>query len=372
MKKIYFIISVLLFALAVRTVSADVVETKSGAKIIGKVTMIDGSTVVVDTDFAGVIKIKQSDVVSITTDAAANIRLATGTVLQGTVAGEGAGAVTITSADGAIRTTVDKIVTTWAPSAKDPEIVALQRGWAYEAGLDIVGKTGNSEQLGTGFNFRATLNGPQDKLMFYTAYDRQVTEGQKSADQLKAGVDYQNSFSGRYSWYLRDEAGFDRVKLIGFGNVAAFGLGYDMVKQPKHMLTGRVGVAHRFESYRVDPIEFQKRIDALLPVTATDAQKTEFKRIATKESVNSAGLDVGLTHSLELTSFRIVNRVSYIPAFSDFSDYRFLHESFIELPLASIMWKIRMGVVNDYTSKVAHGKRRLDTTYFTRLMLSWK
>jgi len=367
MKKIYLITSVLLFALAVRTVSADVVETKTGAKIVGKVTQIDGTSVVVDTDYAGTVKIKQSDVTNITTDALANIRLSSGTVLQGTVAGEGAGAVIITSADGSIRTSVDKIVTTWSPLDKDPEVIALQRGWAYEAGVDIAGKTGNSEQLGTGFSFRATLNGPQDKLQFYTAYDRQVTEGTKSADQFKAGVDYQNSFSGRYSWYLRDEAGFDRVKLIDFANVAAFGLGYDVIKKPKQTLTGRVGVAHRFESYRVDPVYYATLVPPVGTYTPDQA-----KRLATKESVNQAGLDVGLSHSLELKEFHVVNRVSYIPAFADFADYRLIHESFIELPMHSTMWKVRMGVANDYTSKPAIGKRRLDTTYFTRLMLSWK
>ena len=349
MKKRCLIVSALLISLVVQAVSADVVEIKNGAKIIGKVTRIDGTSVVVDTDFAGTITIKQGDVTAITTDTPANIRLASGTVLLGTLVSEGAGALVIKGSDGSIHTSVDKVVTTWAPTAKDPEVVALQRAWAYEAGVDIVGKTGNSEQLGTGFHFRATLAGPQDKLQFYTAYDRQVTEGQKSADQFKAGIDYQCSFSGRYSWYLRDEAGFDRVQLVDFSNVAAAGLGYDFIKKPKQTLTGRFGLAHRFESYRMDPI-----------------------LLTTKERVNAAGLDFGLNHTLELKNVSIVNRLSYIPTFADFTDYRFVHESFFELPLASPMWKLRSGVENDYTSKPAQGKKRLDTTYYTRFMLSWK
>jgi len=370
MKKRCLIVSVLLLSLAGPIVSADVVETKNGAKIVGKVTLIDGSAVVVDTEYAGTVKIKQSDVTAITTDTPANIRLASGTVLQGTLTSEGAGALVIAGSDGSLHTSVDKVVTTWAPTAKDPEVVALQRAWAYEAGVDVVGKTGNSEQLGTGFRFRATLTGPQDKLQFYSAYDRQVTEGQKSADQLKAGVDYQNSFSGRNSWYVRDEAGFDRVKLIDFSNVAAAGLGYDFIKKPKETLTGRIGFAHRFESYRVDPVLYATYVDPLRVGGPLDPDQA--RRLATKESVNSAGLDVGLSHSLELKEFRIVNRLSYIPAFSDFSDYQATHESYIELPLTDPMWKVRMGVENDYTSKPSPGRRRLDTTYFTRLVLNWK
>ncbi|MBL9200723.1 MAG: hypothetical protein JNL39_09470, partial [Opitutaceae bacterium] len=49
--------------------SADVVETKNGAKIVGKVVKIDAGTVSVDTAFAGTIAIKQSEVASISTDA---------------------------------------------------------------------------------------------------------------------------------------------------------------------------------------------------------------------------------------------------------------------------------------------------------------
>lgn len=364
------IASLLLLALAGSVVSADVVETKDGARIVGKVTAIDGSSVAVDTAYAGTVKVKQSEVVLISTEAANNIRLSSGTVLQGTLAGSGGGVLTITGPDGSIQSSVDRIVATWAPGTKDPEVVALQRAWAYEAAVDVVGKTGNSEQLGTGFSFRAVLAGPQDKLEFYSAYDRQVTEGEISADQFKAGVDYQNSFAGHYSWYLRDEAGFDRVKLIEFSNIAAAGLGYDFIKKPKHTFTGRVGVAHRFESYRVDPEIYGGLVDPAR--VGGPVPEDQARRLATKENVNSAGLDVGLAHALELKNFSIVTRISYVPAFNDFSDYRAQHETYIQLPLANPSWKVRVGVSNDYTSKAAVGRRRLDTTYFSRLVLTWK
>lgn len=375
MKTAKIIAGILLLALAGSRALADVVETKDGARIVGKITQIDGTTVVVDTGFAGAVKIKQSEVVTITTDVASNIRLSSGTVLQGTLAGAGGGAVTVTGVDGSIQTTVDKVVTTWAPGAKDPEIVAMQRAWTYEAAVDVVGKSGNSEQLGTGFSFRAVLAGRQDKLEFYTGYDRQVTEGSISADQFKAGVDYQNSFAGNYAWYVRDEAGFDRVKLIEFSNVAAAGFGYDFIKKPKHTFTGRLGLAHRFESYQPDVDDLTTRV-AEYALTHSEAEvkaaDAELRRLSTKESVNSAGLDVSLSHSYEAKTFSIVTRINYVPTFNDFADYHALHETYLQLPLANPAWKIRMGVVNDYTSKVSSGHRRLDTTYYTRLALSWK
>lgn len=322
---------------------ADVVETKNGARLVGKVTKISDGIVAMKTDFAGDLVVKQSEVTHITTDEPVTVRLASGTVLQGRIGGE-AGAVTITGPDGQLTTKVEKVAATWPAGAEDPEIAALRRHWAYEAALDVTGKTGNKEQLGTAVSARATLKTAQDTLQFYTAYDRQVADGAKSADQFKAGSDYQNNFAGRRSWYVRDEGGFDRVKDIDLYNVVAAGVGYDVIKAPKHTLTGRTGLSYRYEGYRN-------------PAT---------------EDVSSAGLDIGLNHEWEFTHAKLVNRLSYVPTFEDFTNYRLTHESFFELPLALQFWKLRLGVSNDYNSKPGTAVEKLDTTYFTRMVLTWQ
>ncbi|WP_404424639.1 YdiY family protein [Nibricoccus sp. IMCC34717] len=336
--------AITLVAAAASSTWADVIETKSGARITGKVKSIDGTTIVVATDFAGDIKVKQSEVVSLTTDAPLNIRLASGTTLQGVIKPEGEKAIQITGSDGAVTTSVDKVAATWAPGAKDPAVASLERTWAYEAAVDVTGKTGNKEQLGTAFSFRATLATAQDTLQFYSAYDRQITDGTKSADQFKAGVDYANNFSGKYSWYARDEGGFDRVKNIQLFNVAAAGFGYDVIKEANHMLTFRAGLAFRYEGY------------------ATTGN----------EALKSAGLDFGLNHKYVFDFGTLVNRLTYVPTFEDFSNYRATHESYLELPLAAADWKVRLGISNDYNSKPTPGVDKLDTTYFTRLVLNWK
>lgn len=330
-------------AFGAANLSADVVETKSGARIIGKVTKIDGGAVTVSTDYAGAITIKQSEVAGITTDGPIAVRLASGTRVDGKVTTSG-GTVQVAGAEGSISTTVDKVAASWAAGGKDPAVAALERGWAYEAAVDVAGKTGNKEQLATGFSFRATLAGSQDTLQFYSAYDRQVSDGVKSADQFKAGVDYANNFSGRYSWYMRNEGGFDRVKDIELYDVAAAGLGYDFIKEAKQLLTGRAGVSFRYAGYK-------------------NPKTTDVK---------SAGLDFGLAHRLQLDNAVLVNRISYVPTFDDFSNFVLTHESSLELPLLSTQWKVRLGVANDYNSKPGKGVERLDTTYFTRLVLSWK
>lgn len=324
-------------------VAADVVETKNGARLIGAVTKIEDGTVFLKTDYAGELKIKQGEVTGITTDAPIAVRLASGTILTGKVTTE-AGAVQIAGSDGQLSTKVDKVAASWPAGEEDPQIAATRRHWAYEAALDVTGKTGNKEQVGTAVSARATLKTPQDTLQFYTAYDRQVADGAKSADQFKAGVDYQNNFSGKKSWYVRDEGGFDRVKDIDLYNVAAVGVGYDVIKEAKHLLTTRIGVSYRYEGYG-DP---------------------------TSEDVSSAGLDIGLNHEWEFTNSKLVNRIALVPAFEDLGKFRLTHESFYEMPLVAPFWKLRVGVSNDYNSQPGDGVERLDTMYFTRLVLSWK
>lgn len=323
---------------------ADTVDTRGGAHLTGKITKIADGTVYLHTDYAGDIAIKQSEVTGFATDEPIAVRLASGTRLDGRVAPAAGGALQIGGPDGTLTTDVPRIAATWEAGGEDPAMVALHRHWTYEAAVDVNGKTGNHEQLGTEASFRAVLKTPQDELQFYSGYNRQVTDHQKSADQFKAGADYAAHFSERNSWYVRDEGGFDRVKDIVFYDIAAAGFGHDFIKQPKHTLTGRAGLSYRFDDY---------------------------KNPATTD-VNSLGADFELSHEWVFCISRLVNQLTYVPAFENLNNFVISHESFYEIPLADPAWKLRLGVSNDYNSKPGAGVKRLDTTYFTRLLLDWQ
>jgi hypothetical protein len=331
----------LLALVSAGTAIADTVEIKNGARIIGKVTKIEGGSVVVSTDFAGTLIIKQSEVASLATDAPIAVRLASGTRFDGRVTAGQGGSIQIAGSDGTISTTVDKVAASWAAGKVDP---AVDRHWTYEASVDVSGKTGNKEQVGTAGEVRAVLKTTQDTLQFYSAYNRQISDGAKAADQFKAGLDYANNFAGRYSWYVRDEGGFDRVKDVELYNIAAAGAGFDIIKKPLQTMTGRLGLSYRYEGYKN-------------PLTA---------------DVKSAGLDVGLNNEMQFGDSKLVTRLAYVPAFDDFSAYRATHESYYQIPLTNPNWKLRIGVSNDYNSKPPPGVDRLDTAYFTRLVLNWQ
>ena len=318
-------------------VMADVIETKDGARLVGTVVGINGGKITLKTSYAGDIQVAQSEVASLTMDNELAIRLENGTTLQGSIASSGEGAIAIDGGSGQFQAPVTDV------AATDPAIIALQRKWSYEASLDVTGKSGNSENFGSALSFSAVLDGKDDRLAFYTNYNQQESEGLTSADQFKAGVDYANSFKGALSWYVRNEAGFDRLKAIDFYDVAGAGFGYKVISKDNQSLTLRGGLSFRHEAY-ANPLS---------------------------DDLSSLGMDFGLAHSYKWDNMKMNNSLTFVPSFEDFADYRVTHDSHFEMPLKSGPWKIRVGISNDFRSEPQAGFEELDTTWYTRMVLSW-
>jgi len=337
------LLALALGSIAITRASADLIVTTNGAQIVGKITLIHGGDVSVSTEYAGDIKIKQSKIVSITTDRPVAVKLTSGTRIDGVVTPNPSGGLEITSPDGIVNTSLPKVAATWTAGDEDPDVIALRRHWVYEADVDIEGKNGNHNQLGTDLAFKAKVVSPTDTLAFATEYNRQVTDGAKSSDQFRAGVDYADNFSDRSTWFVRDEAGFDRVMEIRFYDIAAAGLGYAFVKTSDETLTGRAGLSYRYDDY-------------ITPGTPL---------------LSSPGADFEIDHALKLPHSQLTNHIAFVPAFNNFSDYFITHQSAYEIPLANPAWKLKFGIENDYNSKPPKGVKTLDTTYFTRLVLNW-
>ncbi|MBI5382080.1 MAG: DUF481 domain-containing protein [Opitutae bacterium] len=346
-KSIQHLLALLCAAFLNTALLADVVETKNGAKLVGKITKIDSGAITLSTTYAGDLAIKQTEVASIATDAPIAVRLASGTRIDGKVSTTD-GIIQVASKDGTVSTSIDKVAASWAAGGEDPQIVAMRRHWTFQTSADVVGKQGNTKSTGIGLGFVAALVSPQDALKFYGAYDYATTTSAtgvktKSADATKGGVDYSSFFSEKYGWFVRSELGKDSVAAINLRSTTDAGGTYRLIKNTSQSLVGRLGAGYRFESYSVGP------------------------------NNQGAVLSTGLSHSYAFSNYTsIVTDLQYLPAFKNFADYRFLHDSALELPLGPDFWKLRLGVNNQYTSKPVLLREKLDTTYYTRLLLNWK
>jgi len=324
---------------------ADEVETIDGSTIRGKVIASDDGTVKVQTDFGGVVSIKQDQVKSIKTEDPIHVALKDGTSTEGTLSTSGS-ALRVTTPTGTLSTETGALTAVWRDGDKSPSdkaLDALRRKWSYQVAFDLNGKQGNTERMSIGASFAAVLQSPDDRLAFTGRYARADEDGNVTQDEASGGVDYSNFFTDRMSWYVRTELGFDRTKNLDLRSQTAAGLGYNFVKQEKWSLQGRVGVNYRFESYTDD------------------------------DDFDAAGLDLGLNNSYEFAWGRLTNTITFTPAFNDFSNFVLLHDSAVELPLGTgQFWKLRVGVRNDYTSDPPDATlEKHDWSYYSQLVLSW-
>ncbi len=334
-------------ALLVSAVSADVIVTKGGSTINGKILGIDGGKIKVATDFAGEITVDQAQVASLNTDEPIYLTLEDGSTYLGPVSGDASG-LSISSDNGQASTTVAKVTESWKPGEKSPtelrnaaEIKKLQRKWAYEAAFDLTGKSGNKSSTGMGTQFRATLAGKEDTLAFFASADFQEVDGDKSADDARGGVDYSNNFGKNYNWYVRSEFGYDAIKDIDQLFTVSGGFGYVFTDNETRKLSVRGGLGYLSENY------------------------------GSKEDTSAASLDLGLSHKETLKWGTWVNRATFTPTVEDFGNFRFLYDTSLELPLKSDGWSIRTGLNFDYNSEVVGNEKELDTTYYVRMVLKW-
>lgn len=334
--------------LAGSALAADRIELTDGSLVYGKLVSAEGGKLKVETAFAGVIEITQARVKSFSTDEAVHVQLAAGSTVLGKVQAT-EGGIAVVAGDGQLSAATGKVTAVWRTGADSPEsraakeaVAKAQRKWAYEASVAVAGRTGASQKFGADVGFKATLASAQDKLVFTLAEQEARDNGVKTADRQFGGVDYSSFFSPDNGWYVRSSLEKDAIKALDLRSTSAFGFSRKLIKKDHQDLEFRCGFNYLHETY---------------------TNNTSFA---------SPGLDLALLHSIQFDGWKMVNSLSYTPAFKEFSNYRAHHESAVELPLGASLWKLKLGVANDYNSQPPAGTVRLDTTYFTSLLLSWQ
>jgi len=329
--------------MGVSVATADLVRTKDGAQLMGTITLIDKGIIHLDTPYAGTLQIKQDQVASFESDEPRVLRLQSGTVMAGPVKGSEDGSIRIRSEDGILETNTTKVAAAWSPGSEDPEVIRNRRDWRFDASVDLTGKDGNTDKFRLGTSFDAKLKGPDDELAFFFDYEQAEEEGNKTEDRVAGGASYESFFHGVYGWYVRTELEADAIDNVDLRSTSGAGLSYRVINKDHQTLVFRSGLGYRYTAYDNDT-----------------------------ENESSATLDFGLAHTYRFSNrLYMENDLTFVPAIDDFSTYRVVHDSGIEIPVGSgENWKIRMGVRNEYESEPATDEN-LDTSYYTRMIYSW-
>ena len=330
--------------------SLDHIETLDGGTVTGIIKQISNDTIVLSTDYAGEIILQRNKVRGFSSEQPLSVRLKSGTVLIGLVTHQQDGKLVIVASDANLTTQFSSISESWMPNKKDPKMVRLEkehnaalRKWSYDAGADITGRKGNSEEFGVAINVAAKLVGKDDSLLFYGSLNQAEQQGIDNTDEIIVGSEYTSYSEEPWGWYIRSELERDDFEGIDLRALFGSGLNYRPFNSLEHSLELRAGFGYRHESFLDGGTE------------------------------QSPTLDFGLAHNWQFTTWgRIKNNLTFAPAISDFGDYLITHDSGIEIPLGlSDYWQLRLGLRHDYKSLPAAGRQSLDTSYYSRLQLAW-
>lgn len=347
MKKILWIFSFVLVA----SVFADEVRLEDGTLLKGAIKSVGVDHLELETSFAGTVSLDRTKVTGFSTDEPLFVRLLSGAVMPGKVTSSEQGYVKITGVDGTLDAPLTSVQQGWIQPENDPEILAreqavkdLQRTWKYQVAANVSGKSGNTDEKSMGGDFSATLAGKNDELKFYASYSRQESNGEKTTDERKAGMRYTSYFNDPWGWYVRQELEGDEFENIKLRSVTAGGISRRFVDKDHYKLSANAGTSYRYETYK-------------------DGSPDN----------DSIGLDFGLQHFYRWENrFEINNELSYIPSLEDFANYLITQNSWLDFPLGdSKLWKVRVGLRNDYNSRPGGSKKKQDTTYYSSLVAEW-
>jgi putative salt-induced outer membrane protein YdiY len=342
----------LAFSVAITTpvYALDHVETLDGGMLTGTIKSISETSITLVTSYAGELVLKREQIKGFNTESPVFVRLKSGTTLAGQVSHNGNGELVITGEDATMTTNTVAIEESWLPDHNDPQIVraekqrdALKRKWSYDAGVDIAGKKGNSDEFSASVNLGATLKSKEDTLKFYASVEKASKNGTDTSDEMIFGSEYTAYFTDPWGWYVRGEIERDDFENLDLRTLVGGGLNYRVFNDDTHSLELRSGVGYRYESFNNGLNE------------------------------SSPTLDFGLDHHWQFASWAdMTNKLTYAPAFDDFGDYLITHDSGINIPIGfSQYWNLRLGLRNDYKSLPTGNRKHLDSSYYSRLQLKW-
>jgi putative salt-induced outer membrane protein YdiY len=336
--------------------SGDTILLNDGSQLVGTIEQIHGGKLAIVTDFAGRLEIDASKMKSLTTDGNVHVELASGDQLVGPVqlAAE-AEEMVVESAVGAISFSSGDIAALWAEGGEHPDFLvkkaemeaaveAAKPKWS--ATLEAGGSRteGNTDTLTGRGLFEVRRTTADDLLKFYLSADYGENNEVRNRNEYKGGILFESSLTERWYWYARTELEYDEFENIDLRATAAAGAGYYWLKKPDHELKTRAGGGYRHEAY-------------------DDGTSSD-----------DAIVDLGLDYLLDIKTWtRFTHSTTYTPDIERWSNYRLSCDTAFAFPLANTdVWKLKIGMRNDYNSHPQPGLDRLDNTYYANIVLEIK
>ena len=332
-------------------VIADQVVLTDGSVVLGRVVVVTDDQVVIDTEFAGQIKIDASKVRGISTDQPVTVELKSGDRAVGRLRYTTDGSQTVASDTlGSVDVQVGQVSSVWTAGDESPAVVALkarlakvQDPWSLRLHFGIDGQTGNTDRVATNGRMEIKRVTETDRLLIYAQGRSSRENGQDTVKEVLGGLNLEVDIDERWYSYGRTEIEFDKFEDLDLRTSVSGGLGYFVTREADEEFKVRAGFGFVHESF--------------------DSGASDDQAVA----------DLGWDYRKDVAPWLLfTHSVTLYPTFEDIKDIRAVMENAAEIPLSTDdNWKLRIGVRNNYDAMPERGIDRLDTYYFFNVVVGW-
>jgi putative salt-induced outer membrane protein YdiY len=305
--------------------AADRIEVAGGAVIVGQIESVEEGSLVVRTDYAGILRVDAGKVRSVTPGDGRELDLP--------------GNITVAAAK------PEPVPAAAAPALK-PEVPAAPEthSWVIEGGVNLTGRSGNTERMDLRLTLEAELERKHDRSNLYGRYAYGTNRSVQSADEIIIGGRYTNFLFNRTGLFLRQELEQDEFEGIWLRSTSAGGVTYQFRREKGLRIEARSGMSYRYEDYTKDGEE------------------------------DFLGMDIGLDVNWDILKWaQFKGTYTYLPSISDTGIFLIEQDSGVNLSLGEDgRFKLRLGIVTQYNNQPDPGRDKMDTRYYARLIAQWR
>lgn len=310
--------------------SADVVVMKNGDRVTGKVTSLADGKLKIETAYMGKVAVDFDEVSSLVTDEPVAVGTRGGSRLVGALSWKEGGRAAISRAETVLAVAAASV------TAIGPVEEPAGGKWtgSFEAGVS--GQSGNSETIRGAAKVAVKREAGDVTLEGYASGRYAREDGQRSANQQRAGGRMESKWGRKGYWYTAVEFLRDEFKDLDLRTTASIGAGRMWWKEDENFWKTSAGVGFTHEVY-----------------SSGDGETFPVAEIAGEYGRKING------------KCRFANTTKFFMDLAELAGWRAENDAALYVDLTENgNWQLKLGVNHEYDNRPSGDVERLDTYYY--------
>lgn len=243
----YFVFVAAALALSIRPAAADEILMRDGSRLLGEVVSRDNGTLDFNTNYAGVIKIRWTEIVEITTTKPMELLLSDDRVVTGTHLTNGTDTLIVEDASGAPPQTVDQDAVTLI----NPEPWRKGEGHKLSGRVNaaLQKENGNTDKEEFDVDGDLTWRRKNDRFLAFGELERDNSEGKKIKDKWKLEGAYNYFVTKKWFWGGSVRLEHEQFADLDLRTTAGPLLGYQWFESKQMNLSTSTGLSFVDENF---------------------------------------------------------------------------------------------------------------------------